>query len=335
MKPKALIQYLWFLILAQLIGKSYAFGQSEVYLTTDSGSIYSYNPQSKQVARLFGGKPSFDIALSGNGSLYFANGHILSKYDFQLDSLIRLDSVPIFINSMELVGDSALLLTGPSRFLYAWSLHSNTYRYLGELPLNPAGDICIAEEGLFYIPDIHNHLYRFTVDEHVLQLGKVEDIGTIPGDTGIFGLTRVSAPLCTDNMRSYILGFRSHDILLINTESMITETIGRLDFIVYGAASTGSPPVSLSLMRNDALSNIVTSNGDMLNDYLQLAFDPWPEQFKISIYSRVGQQVFESSETNFSWPSPGQNILAGLYFYNIAYRDPCLSKKNEIYERLG
>jgi hypothetical protein len=77
--------------------------------------------------------------------------------------------------------------------------------------------------------------------------------------------------------------------------------------------------------------NIITPNGDGVNDYFAMVrFEP-PNQYvsilppdnclgsfvNIRIYDRWGNQVFESSERDFRWYAKG--IGSGVYFYLLTY----------------
>jgi gliding motility-associated-like protein len=70
------------------------------------------------------------------------------------------------------------------------------------------------------------------------------------------------------------------------------------------------------------LYNIITPNGDRVNDEFRLPELPLnfcDEQFaSIRIFSRWGQQVFESSDKEFHWPGQGNG---SLYFYLVKYTD--------------
>ena len=70
------------------------------------------------------------------------------------------------------------------------------------------------------------------------------------------------------------------------------------------------------------LYNIITPNGDGKNDAFRLPDLPvnfCDESFdRISIFSRWGQQVFDSVDRDFQWPGQG---TGGLYYYLVTYTD--------------
>jgi gliding motility-associated-like protein len=68
--------------------------------------------------------------------------------------------------------------------------------------------------------------------------------------------------------------------------------------------------------------NIITPNSDNLNDYFTLPAPPadlCESRFAgIQIFSRWGQQVYQSGERSFRWAGSG---VAGTYYYLITYTD--------------
>ena len=70
------------------------------------------------------------------------------------------------------------------------------------------------------------------------------------------------------------------------------------------------------------LYNVITPNNDRVNDEFRLPDLPanfCDSSFKnIKIFSRWGQQVFESSDREFRWPGQG---TGGIYYYFITYTD--------------
>jgi gliding motility-associated-like protein len=79
------------------------------------------------------------------------------------------------------------------------------------------------------------------------------------------------------------------------------------------------PVAELSVFRP---ANVITPNGDGLNDFLRmpdLPVDFCDNKFAgIKIFSRWGQQVFASSERGFQWGGQG---AGGLYYYLATYTD--------------
>jgi gliding motility-associated-like protein len=70
------------------------------------------------------------------------------------------------------------------------------------------------------------------------------------------------------------------------------------------------------------LYNVITPNRDGRNDEFKLPELPpnfCDAQFsEIRIFSRWGQQVFESADRDFRWPGQGSS---GIYYYYVTYTD--------------
>jgi gliding motility-associated-like protein len=76
------------------------------------------------------------------------------------------------------------------------------------------------------------------------------------------------------------------------------------------------------------LPNIITPNGDGLNDFFQFptstSDDLCDARFaEVRIFSRWGQQVYQSPERSFRWSGNG---VAALYYYLVTYADGRRSK---------
>jgi hypothetical protein len=62
--------------------------------------------------------------------------------------------------------------------------------------------------------------------------------------------------------------------------------------------------------------NIITPNGDPLNQTFRLGPDCTP---RLQVFSRWGQQVFESAAYHDEWAAEGQPN--GIYYYLLSYAD--------------
>ncbi len=67
---------------------------------------------------------------------------------------------------------------------------------------------------------------------------------------------------------------------------------------------------------DDPLPNVITPNGDALNQTFRLPAACVP---RIQIFSRWGQQVFEAAAYRNDWAAEGQ--AAGIYYYLLEYPD--------------
>ncbi|MBO7566341.1 MAG: gliding motility-associated C-terminal domain-containing protein, partial [Bacteroidales bacterium] len=65
--------------------------------------------------------------------------------------------------------------------------------------------------------------------------------------------------------------------------------------------------------------NIITPNGDGLNDYFKIkGLDEFVNNWNIDIYNREGRRVFHSSNYHNEWNAP--DVKDGVYFY-VFYKD--------------
>ena len=82
------------------------------------------------------------------------------------------------------------------------------------------------------------------------------------------------------------------------------------------------------------IPNVLTPNGDGINDTLDLTSLTNYEGFKGTIFDRYGKQIFLLSKQNAIWNGTyiGRSVPTGTYWYNFQWMDP-LSKK--LIERSG
>jgi gliding motility-associated-like protein len=66
--------------------------------------------------------------------------------------------------------------------------------------------------------------------------------------------------------------------------------------------------------------NLITLNGDGLNDILFIEnISNYPDA-EVTIFSRWGRQLFNKksyNNANISWPAPNENIPSGTYYYTV------------------
>ncbi|HXU27189.1 MAG TPA: gliding motility-associated C-terminal domain-containing protein, partial [Bacteroidia bacterium] len=72
---------------------------------------------------------------------------------------------------------------------------------------------------------------------------------------------------------------------------------------------------------NFSIPNIVTPNGDNINDYIDFSKYQF-STLQLEIYNRWGLKVFESNDPSCVW-KPNSNDNDGTYFTNIQYRIDC------------
>lgn len=125
-----------------------------------------------------------------------------------------------------------------------------------------------------------------------------------------------------------------HRDIIINT-SQITDFEYSLDGITYQkeAVFQNMPGGSYTVyvrgndncavvtqnIRHIVVPRFFTPNGDGFNDFFEPEGTIPDESFKIEVYTRLSQLVFESSNQNFQWDGrfQGQDLPASDYWYNI------------------
>lgn len=72
------------------------------------------------------------------------------------------------------------------------------------------------------------------------------------------------------------------------------------------------------------LANVITPNGDGLNDWFKPVIDCRVEQFDFTVYNRWGQIVFSSQALEFGWDGHmlGAQAVSGTYYFNLHYSLP-------------
>ncbi|WP_046245940.1 DUF7948 domain-containing protein [Hymenobacter terrenus] len=75
-------------------------------------------------------------------------------------------------------------------------------------------------------------------------------------------------------------------------------------------------PAPVVEVKERKVPNIITPNGDEQNEYFKLGPDCPP---RLQVFSRWGQQVFESATYHDDWNAPG--LPDGVYYYLLSYPD--------------
>ncbi|MCS6982436.1 MAG: gliding motility-associated C-terminal domain-containing protein, partial [Flavobacteriales bacterium] len=88
--------------------------------------------------------------------------------------------------------------------------------------------------------------------------------------------------------------------------------------------------VTLNTVDMDHLPNIVTADGDGLNDVLKFPANVEKcYDFTLTIHNRWGMKVYETSDITKPW-NPGPSLSAGVYYWVLTYRasDGTTAQKN-------
>jgi len=78
------------------------------------------------------------------------------------------------------------------------------------------------------------------------------------------------------------------------------------------------------------IPNVFSPNGDRYNDVFQITGISPGGEFRMDIYNRWGQRVFESSSSSLGWngklENVGETVPDGTYFVIVTYKDYCKSQ---------
>tara|TARA_R110002050_G_scaffold297855_3_gene459948 strand:- start:2777 stop:5152 length:2376 start_codon:yes stop_codon:yes gene_type:complete len=106
------------------------------------------------------------------------------------------------------------------------------------------------------------------------------------------------------------------------------------NWVYYNIVQYVDPPQEPELPGQVLIPNIITPNGDGINDrfFIQAPLNGAPfEQISLSIYNRHGEKVFEnksfqnSNDRENGWNgvnTNGQSLANGVYFYTISLKSP-------------
>jgi gliding motility-associated-like protein len=110
------------------------------------------------------------------------------------------------------------------------------------------------------------------------------------------------------------------DPLFLADTTTIFQVIGENEF---GCQDTASITIEVISQKEPALPNIFTPNGDGMNDNFQLLFAGSNiVEYKLEVYARWGQLVFETSDPNAGWDGNYEEKPApsDVYVYQMSYR---------------
>lgn len=102
-------------------------------------------------------------------------------------------------------------------------------------------------------------------------------------------------------------GFHGNEILVDNPGKYV------LNVVNICGSSKDSVEVSFRYCGEFVFPNIITPNGDGLNDYFKIKGLEWSSGWTMVIYNREGKEVFRSSDYRNNWNAP--DVSDGVYFY--------------------
>lgn len=96
-----------------------------------------------------------------------------------------------------------------------------------------------------------------------------------------------------------------------------------LNVIINKCTSSDTIRVSKKEKISVFVPNLITPNGDFLNDHLEIT--GVPDKLILSVYNRWGKQIYKSDDYQNSWG--GDSINDGIYFYILSNDQGCIQEK--------
>lgn len=102
-------------------------------------------------------------------------------------------------------------------------------------------------------------------------------------------------------------GFHGNEILVENPGKYV------LNVVNICGSSKDSVEVSFRYCGEFVFPNIITPNGDGINDYFKIKGLEWSSGWSMVIFNREGKEVFRSGDYRNNWNAP--DVSDGVYFY--------------------
>ncbi|MEM6630094.1 MAG: gliding motility-associated C-terminal domain-containing protein [Bacteroidota bacterium] len=96
--------------------------------------------------------------------------------------------------------------------------------------------------------------------------------------------------------------------------------LGYSQTVSYGEPSR--QPLANATACTISVPNVITPNGDGINDALEFECNCTLSDFRFTLYSRKGNRVFQSKNPNLRWKGTynGKPIKEGYYKWEISYK---------------
>ncbi|GEM_PF-4612790 len=125
----------------------------------------------------------------------------------------------------------------------------------------------------------------------------------------------------------------STDSLIYVTDTGLYHVDVRVCDSLFRSEVRVSVTTDLADLEKQVYPNVITPNGDLVNDELQLLIDPTPiSDFEVRIYNRWGNKVFESTNPFATWDGGNdgdRDVKMGVYYLQTSFYHECLGKEVE------
>ncbi len=118
-------------------------------------------------------------------------------------------------------------------------------------------------------------------------------------------------------------------------DSNIFTNIKRGDHIIYVRDSYNCEPVSVAVVVPN-LVNVITPNGDGVNDIIDYSALGHKQNLVFNIYDRYGNKIFQADQlNNYKWDGTagGKKVATGNYWYSVIWNEN--DKKNTLFRYTG
>ncbi|WP_460879633.1 T9SS type B sorting domain-containing protein [Pontibacter rugosus] len=286
---------------------------------TEASSVYLTVTASDSDAKEFQLNWTYDVPW--NNSTY--NHHIYRRVG---NDFVLIDSVTVTGNSGSYTDRGTFggqeLLRGEDYCYYVQTRGSYSIENLPNPLLNNSQRVCVTMPKLICPP---------TLSIDLLDCEQFNQNPTEPPYQNVLTWVPDISPDCTDEIDYYTLYFKptlDGEFTRLDTTSATTYTHTGLQsfagcYVVTATDINGRESVFSNEVCKDnciafMLPNIITPNGDNLNDVFRPKSSAFIRSMKFKVFNRWGVQVYEGNDTGINWPGTdkdGNRLSDGTYYY--------------------
>lgn len=291
---------------------STSFAQQEVYATTSSGDLYSFDIENC-TRTLIGstGLGFADIAFTTNNELWgITNGNL-----YHINKSNGNSSFVSFtgVFSVSLVGvNDTLLFAEDQTYLYTINTINGQSNLIGYIGYSADGDLIWDGTTLYMLTPF----VKIEINSSINEVISVTSINTtIPYSAGgvIYG------------EQNKLVGFSGADVY------EICQIDGSYNLLCPNLNISGTPGAASTLAYYNPVNsvNVISPNSDGINDFFQPNSNL--ENIEtIEIFNRWGKRII-SLNYPFIWDGKSENgkfVVEGVYFYFVKIKNNCTNETN-------